>query len=321
LPPQATPLVGPISNGVKNFINQTTADIVASDQFATLWVNVNRTAQQSFMKIAQSGGNPNVDVSRLYDAISANFAGTPLAPLAGKQLPPKIGQINVVTVPALAKIPRYVSLLSGLRWLFLGIAIGFMLIALGLYTDRRRMALYIGLGWMVAVLVGAIVIRIVRAILLGQITDPTYNKAAASIWQALLHPLLIQSIILFIIGAVIVALSWLMGPQAVATRWRRLLVASLGQLRSNLWPRSSDATWTSKLRQYHDTLLWALGLLTILMLLLLTPLSVATLGTVLGAAALIWLILEFLVAPDPRRSTPSDEDAASGQPHPREPRG
>jgi hypothetical protein len=300
LPERAQPLAGPITSQVKNYTTSTIAKIVASDQFANLWVNVNRRGQERFMYIAKnSNGNPNVDVSRLYNFVSQQLDGTPLSFLAGKQLPPKIGQINVVTIPALATIPHYVALLSDLRWLFLGLAVGLLILALAAATDRRKMAVRIGAGWMIMTVVGVIAVRSVRAILLGQITDPTYNAAAVSVWQALLKPLYLQTVILFLVGAVTAVIGWLMGPARVATSVRTALQRSLAGARSSLLPAADQASWTRFLRRHHSQELWALLILTVLVLLLLTPLNVTELALVLLGAGVIWLVLEFLVAPAP----------------------
>lgn len=303
LPDRAQPLAAPITTQVKNYTTSTIAKIVASDQFANLWVNVNRRGQERFMDIAKnSNGNPNVDVSRLYNFVSQQLQGTPLAFLAGKQLPPKIGQINVVTIPALATIPHYVALLSDLRWLFLGLAVGLLILALAAATDRRKMAVRIGVGWMIVVVVGIVLVRSARAILLGQITDPTYNAAAVSVWQALLGPLYLQTVILFLVGAATAVVGWLMGQSRVATAWRTSLMGALAGARTSLLPAADQAGWTRFLRRHHSQELWALLILTILVLLLLTPLNVPELALVLLSAGVVWLILEFLVAPAPAHS-------------------
>ncbi len=300
LPDRAQPLAAPIATQVKNYTNSTITKIVASDQFANLWVNVNRRGQERFMYIAKnSNGNPNVDISRLYSFVSQQLQGTSLSFLAGKQLPPKIGQINVVTIPALATIPHYVALLSDLRWIFLGLAVGLLILALAAATDRRKMAVRIGVGWMIVTIVGIVVVRSARAILLGQITDPTYNAAAVSVWQALLKPLYLQTVVLFLIGAVTAVIGWLMGPARVATSWRTWLQRVLAGGRTSLLPAADQAGWSHFLRRHHSQELWALLVLTILVLLLLVPLNVTELALVLLGAGVVWLVLEFLVSPAP----------------------
>jgi hypothetical protein len=300
LPDRAQPLAGPITTQVKNYTTTAISKIVASDKFAALWVDANRRAQERFMYIAQhSNGSPDVDVSRLYSFISQNLQGTPLSFLAGKQLPAKIGDIHLVTIPALAAIPHFVSLLSDLRWLLLAVAVGLLLLALAAAVDRRRMAVRIGLGWIVVSVVAVILVRILRTVLLGQVHDPTYNAASVVVWQALLTPLFKQTVILVAVGAVIAIIAWALGPGRVATAWRTSAEGALGRGRASLLPAADQAGWARWLRRHHAQELWALLLLTIAALLLSTPLTPLSLAVILIIAALAWILLEFLVVPAP----------------------
>jgi hypothetical protein len=298
LPDRAQPLAAPITSQVKSYTTSAISKIVASDQFATVWANVNRRGQERFMDVAKnSNGSPDVDVSRLYGFVSQQLQGTSLAFLAGKQLPPKVGDIQVATVPALEKIPHFIATLSDLRWVSLGLAVGLLILALALATDRRKMAVRIGVGWMIMVIVGVIIVRGARALLLGQITDPTYNAAAVAVWKALLNPLYLQSVILFLIGAVTAIIGWLLGPARVATAARTAMQRSLAGARTSLIPAADQAAWTRFLRRHHSQELWALLIFTILVLLMLTPLNMTELALVLLGAGLLWLVLEFLVTP------------------------
>jgi hypothetical protein len=267
LPDRAQPLAAPITSQVKSYTTSAISKIVASDQFATVWANVNRRGQERFMDVAKnSNGSPDVDVSRLYGFVSQQLQGTSLAFLAGKQLPPKVGDIQVATVPALEKIPHFIATLSDLRWVSLGLAVGLLILALALATDRRKMAVRIGVGWMIMVIVGV-------------------------------NPLYLQSVILFLIGAVTAIIGWLLGPARVATAARTAMQRSLAGARTSLIPAADQAAWTRFLRRHHSQELWALLIFTILVLLMLTPLNMTELALVLLGAGLLWLVLEFLVTP------------------------
>ncbi len=304
LPDKAQVLAGPITGQVKSYINSTVAKIVASDQFAGLWVKVNQRAQARFMQVARSGNTSDVvDVNRLYSFISIQLAGTPLEAIAGKQLPPKVGQFQIVTIPALARIPQIVSTLSDLRWVFVGVSLGLLLVALVVARDRRGMAMRIGAGWMVVVVIGFVAVRITRSVLLGQITNSTYQAAAGDVWQALLTPLFWQSVILFVLGLALTIAAWLAGPAKRAVAWRVATISMMGSRRAGWWPQLDNSGLVRFIRRYHGVLLWTLLGLTILVLLLLVPLTIASLATVLVISFVVWLILEFLAAPIPSRSS------------------
>ena len=177
LPSRAQPLAAPITGQVKGYINSTVANVVASGQFSNLWVTLNRRVQTRFMQVAQSGNTSDViDVNRLYQFISEQLRHTPLAGLAGKSLPPRVGQIKLITIPALAKIPHFVNTLSYTRWIFLGLAVALLIAAVAIARDRRRMTFWVGVGWMLATITGLIILRITRTIYsVKSVTQPT-NK-------------------------------------------------------------------------------------------------------------------------------------------------
>lgn len=297
LPDQAKPLAGPVTGQVKNYINSSVAGLVSSAQFANVWVNFNKTAQQAFMQRASnSKAPPTITVDQLYHFISGNLQGTNLAILGGHTLPSKVGSIQLITVPWLAQLPHYLAAFDGIRWLLLGLAIGCMILAIAVAENRRRIALIIGTGWMGVVVLGVILVRVTRAILLGQIHDQTYYNAAVSIWQAMLKPLYLQSLVLFVLGAVLVVVAWLLGPARVAIGFRGWGQNLLGGWQYSIMPDASEMGWVKFLRRNHSGFLWAIVVVTFFVLLLLTPLTLLTLSLVLVGAVIVWLVLEFFVA-------------------------
>ncbi len=297
LPAQAQPLAAPVASQVQGYITKAAARLVATDKFAQLWANVNQRVQTRFVAIAQNpNASPSININDIYSFISQNLSGTGLGFLAGHQLPPKVSQITIITIPALSKIPYYVATFDDLRWLFVGLAVGLSVLALAVATRRRRMALWIGVGWMAVTVFGVITVRLIRNALLVNIPDTTYRAAASDIWQALLRPLYEQAVVLFAAGAIIAAAAWLLGPTEIAVRSRVGLQGLLAHWRTSLFPQLETAGWNVGLRRHHNQALWVLLLLTLGVLLLLIPLTLPELVMVAVGAALVWVVLEFLVA-------------------------
>lgn len=301
LPDQAKILAGPISSQVEGFITTNVSKIVASQQFATLWVNVNREAQINFMRVAESSGSPVVDVNRLYGFVSGQLSNTPLAPLAGKQLPPKIGQIQVANVPALERIPHAVAMLDQWRWILFGSAVLAMALALWIGTDRRRVAIQIGLVWILATIITFIIVRITRGVVLAQITDPVYKDAALAVWQTLFKPFAIQSFVLFLGGAVVALTGWMLGPSRPAVAVRSHSNLWLGSARMSLFPALETTGFVRWLRQRHYAILWGLLALGIVILLLNIPLAPVELAWIVIGELIALIVIEFFVAPAPAK--------------------
>jgi hypothetical protein len=297
LPENAQMLVGPISAQVKNYTYSTIGTIVASPKFAEVWVKTNRQAQASFMKIANnSSGSPDINLGDLYTYISDSLQSTKLAGLAGKQLPPSIGNIHIATVPALERIPHFVSVLNTWRWVMVGLAIGLLGLAVALAKDRRRMFIWVGFGIIGAVIVTLVIVRITRGVMLGQITDTTYNQAAVAVWQTILNPFLIQISVTALLGLAIAMTGWLLGPGKVAAGTRRTSQQTLAGWRVAILPQAESTSIIQFARRHHQQLLWWLLGLTIISLLLLIPLTIGTALSVIAIAILALLLLEFLTA-------------------------
>jgi hypothetical protein len=297
LPDNAQFLAAPISTQVENYAKKAVAGVVASDQFKTVWVRVNQKAQQSFMKAANSGrDSPTINLNDIYAAISKNLSGTKLAPLANHQLPPKVGEVKVVTIPALAQITHYVALLSDLRWLFLGLAAGLMFLALVTSAYRRRMAISIGIAWIAAALLTVVLVRAFRSALIDQVNDPVYKEALLTAWKALLHPLAVQTAVLSVAGLAAVVAGWLSGPSRWAVTSRTFTEHQLGGWRHQLWPSAEKSSAIGFTRKHHMQFLGGLLALTVALILVLAPFTVWTFVALLGSILLLLLALEFLVA-------------------------
>ena len=298
LPQQAQFLAGPIASQVKTYTNNAIATIVASPQFASVWLQVNQQAQAAFIHIAKnSSGSPDIDISRVYGVISQQLQSTPLAILANRPLPAGIGDIQVATVPALQHIPHYVEVLETWRWLLLGLVAGCLGLGVGLSHQRRRTMTQLGIGVIITGILTLALVRIGRSTMLDPITDPTYHAAAVAIWHTILHSLILQVILTAIIGAVISAVSWWLGPGRAAAGLRNQSQRLLARGRLALFPAFDDTAAAQFIVHHRRSGRWVLALVTALVLTLNVPLTFASMAVIFGAALITLVIWEFLVAP------------------------
>ncbi|HEY6736705.1 MAG TPA: hypothetical protein VI322_03230 [Candidatus Saccharimonadia bacterium] len=299
LPDNAQFLAEPIAIQVQAFAQRTIDRIVTSSQFADLWVAVNERAHDRYMQAAASGRtSPTLNVQDLYTFVSGRLADTPLAVLAGRELPARVGEIPVVTVPALAQIPQLAATLNDVRWWCFGLGVALLLAALALSRDRRRWLVAIGWGWLGVAAATALVMLALRATLLGRVTDPIYHAAAVTVWQAFLAPLVVQVVVLAATGLVLVGAGWLFGPADAATALRRRVQRSLGLWRRQWWPAFGDGAVAQFLRRWHVPILWAWLVVALMLALWWAPL---TLGSLLGIVAIVavgLVVVEFLAAPE-----------------------
>jgi hypothetical protein len=298
LPESAQFLAAPMAAQLQNYTYDTIGTIVASPKFADLWVSVNQRAQQQFLDIARtSSGDPVVNVSDLYQFVSAQLAGTNLAVLAGRELPPQIGNIHVATIPALERIPQFVAALSAWSWSLMALTVLLLAGSIWAANNRRQALVWTGLGVMGAALVTLAMVRITRNLALSQVTDPTYNAGAMAIWQTILNPFFVEIFVLGVLGMAVVLLGWLLGDSHAAIQirlqCRRYLVAG----RAKVWPTAESTAFLRFIQRHRTSLRGLLLVTTGLVLLLNTPLTLTTTTAILFVAVLALIILEFLATP------------------------
>jgi hypothetical protein len=299
LPENAQFLADPIAGQVKTYTSNTIGTIVASPRFADVWTNVNRRAQQRFMQVARnSSGDPVVSVSDLYTNISSQLADTRLAPLAGRQLPPGIGNVTVATVPALQSIPHFVAALDNWTWILLLLTLALLAAAIWVAPNRTRALAWTGLGWIITALVTLAIVRVTRNVALAHISDPTYQAGAASLWRTILDPLLIEILVLMLIGLATLTAGWLLGPGTAARRIRSSSQQYLAGGRTAVWPHASDNAFIRFLQRYRDLLRWLIVVLAVIALVMNAPLTLTTTLIVLAVAIFGWVVLEFLAVPE-----------------------
>jgi hypothetical protein len=299
LPDNAQFLTEPVAGQVKTYTNSTIGTIVASPRFADLWVNVNRRAQQRFMKIATtSSGDPTVSVDDLYQTISTQLADTRLAPLANRQLPAGVGTITVATIPALERIPHLVTALDSWTWGLLLLTLVLLAASIWAAPNRRRAVVWTGLGWIVAAVIALVLVRLTRNMALAHVADPTYRAGAAAFWQTLLNPFLIEILVLMLIGLATLTVGWLLGPGRAAVRLRRTSQLYLADGRAAIWPHAAQNTFIRGLQRYHVALRWLILAVIVVALVMSAPLTITQTLVILALAGLAYLLLEFLAVPE-----------------------
>ena len=252
LPPKAAFLAGPITNGVKGFIQDQANNALNTEQFQQLWVTANRTAHAELMKVlhgdskalSTSNGQVVLSVVPLLNQILQNAQQTisgitgksiTLPQLTGNELPSvacaKIsaalnrplpdtcGQIPLFTASKLKEAQRAVRAFDRVVILLLILTPLIAIGALALSRRRRRTLLQIVVGTMLVM----VILR--RAVMwlqndLIKTGRPENTGARRVIVHQLLHAFFTASVWVLVIAAAIVALALLTGPYGWAVKLR-----------------------------------------------------------------------------------------------------
>jgi hypothetical protein len=258
LPPQAAFVAGPVAGQLRDAVRKTVNNVLQSDRFQPIWVELNRRAHQRALAIIN--GTSDVVVARenrvdidllplINQVLRALSAQLPT--MFGKQitlpdlssgaipdnlrsrvqdalgvpLPANFAQFTVYDSGQLQAVQKAVE--SAKRDLVLYVlgTIALLLLALLVSPARRRTLLQLGLWLVVAAVVVTAALRAVRTQLLEQVPAGVYRDGVAATVTTVFSVLRTRGTQLIWIGAILAVLMYLIGPGR-GPRWLRHQLAA-----------------------------------------------------------------------------------------------
>jgi len=296
LPPRADFLAPTIASQLKGQTEAVLAKILARPQFQDRWnTRLGKAHDRFITTIKQSGGNGSIDLNELYQQLSASLNGTRLSFLAGKQLPSKVGDIQLVSggwIQSLHSVIVHIDL-----WRTLAVLLFILFAVLGVLLARRRrrmvalMALYISIGLFITL----IAVRLTRQIIAGKVA-PQYADAAQQAVHILLHSLVVQTALLLAIFVLVALIAWLTGNGHSARYVQgRIGLLFAGKLHAALFGGHENVV-TRWVGRHKRALQWGVvALIALLMLVVQLTLSVLIGYVIIGIVAV--LVVEAIGAP------------------------
>jgi hypothetical protein len=253
LPQQAAFIAGPVADQLAGKVRQTTTNVLRSDRFQSIWVELNRRAHARAVAIIN--GDSSVVVARenrveidLLPLINQvlRVLSAELPTLFGKQLAlpdltsgaipdnlrDKVQETLGVTLPA--NFARFTVYDSGQLWaaqqavaaakrdlvMFVVATIVLLLIALVVSPVRRRTLLQLGLWLVVAAVAITAILRAVRTQVLQEVPGGLYRDGVAAAFSIVFAQLRTRGTQLIWIGLLLAVLMYLIGPGR-GPRWLR----------------------------------------------------------------------------------------------------
>jgi hypothetical protein len=289
LPPKAAKLAGPISAGVKGYLQDAVNKVLASPKFQQLWVAANRFAHSQL--IAALNGDTkalqttnghvvlnlvpllNEALRQIQSEASGLFgknitlpaitsSGIPAADCAkiaaaiGRPLPPSCGQIALFPASALTGAQRGYRAFNGIVLLLLILTPLVFIAALWASPRRRRTLLQLTIGGMLALIVVRRAMYWLESDLVAA-AKPQNRAALSVIVGQVLHGLFDATLWFLIGGLILLVVVLLAGPYrwAVATRaWGRRAARSAGQLASAASGHATSDGTVAWVRRHLDLL-------------------------------------------------------------------
>ena len=227
LPAKASFIAPAVASGLEQFVNQTALKFTQSDQFSTLWEQVNRRAHPQVVallegregkRVSTKDGDVTITLGPIaekvqgilekagIDVFSNNSGGDP--------------QITLFTSSELKSVQSITDLLQKAAYVLPILTILAFGIAIALSGNRRRTILRGSLGIALGIALLLVVFNAGRQLYLDALPESVSQPAATAVYDQLLSFLRValRSVLAL---AIIVALgAWLAGPGSLATKIR-----------------------------------------------------------------------------------------------------
>ena len=303
--PRLQPLAGPIAIGVNDFIGTQVTNILASDQFDSVWVAINRKAQEGLMKALS--GNPDgaitiqgdqvvLDTGDLIDIVKQRLVDRGLSFAANIPVPAAADrQVVILTSPQLTTARTWYALGQPVaQWLIYAVLLLFVVAVL---VSRRRARMTMAVG--IAIIIGAVVIRLGMAVGQNQIelnlSGTTFAVAQNAFFTILTSFLLLAVRAAFALGLVLALVGWYLSGTRSAKATRAFLGGALG----GAGARASDTAiapvgaWFARTRTFWRV---AVPVVAAVVLLASSPLTGSLILWTALFSVLALVIVEFLAA-------------------------
>jgi len=295
LPPRAAFLAPTLTSQIQGQTKTILNKVVASPKFQQVWINSQTKAHERFVKVATNyNGDGTIDLNDMYQYLSGELKSTPLSFLANKQLPSKVGTIQVAQVKWLPFAHKLVTNIDTWRVLAITLLVITTAGAILVSRKRRRTTITLGLTYAGIMFLTLVSIRIGREVTANEVASQ-YQTAVSNAYQIITHQLSVQTVALMLGGLLVAIVAWISGPsrsaQAITSRVNTLLA---GHAHTALFDKENTVTlWFGS---HKRVLQWVyIAIVAAIMLFSrLTPLSL-----VLFAIAMLVgvLLVELLAAP------------------------
>jgi hypothetical protein len=304
--PKLQPLAGPITAGLHSLVTTTVDKVVTSDQFSTIWVDVNKRVQQGVIKVLESdasdgpitlqGDQVILDTGDLIEAVKQRLVDRGFTWAANLPVPSVADrQIVLLTSPQLAQARVAYQIAQPIsQWLIYAVLLLF-LAAILVAVRRARMVVAVG----IAILLGALVVRLLLAYGQTQVelnlSGTTWAIAQNAFFTILTTYLITALRAAFVLGLVLAVVGWYLSGTASANASR----AYISKLLDGAGAGAGDTAlgkvgaWFARTRTFWR---FAIPVLAVLVLLFQSPLTGSTILWVVLLAAIAFVVLEFLVA-------------------------
>ena len=293
LPQQAQILSTPVTNAIDNFIRQSATKVVRSEQFYTVWVQMNRFGHKAFIAaisdkttgaVQKQGGTVTLDTRVLVDHIKSALSSRGLEFVNNISIPVRNQQIVLFDSPELEALGNAIRAMNAMVFVLPFLALAMLAGGVAIAVDRRKAVLWMGVGVTISMIVPLEAIYLAQA----PFVDAAYQlggmpaPAAQAAYTLVFRNLVVAQQLFAVVGLLFVVGAVLAGPNRFATSLRAGFQHGLASIGPD-WDFGSVGEWIF----VHRSGMRTSGIIGAIAILLLAP--------VRSVAGIIWLVVGIVV--------------------------
>ncbi len=268
LPPRADFLAPQFTTQLKGGTQKVLQSALAKQSFQDKWNQVQARQHDRLINFAAKyKGDDKISVNEIFNQLTQSLKDTKLSFLAGKELPPKVGEVTVVNS---AYLPLFHNVVTNIdTWRLISIILLVLLLAGAIWLSRnRRRTVYIfslaSAAFMAATLVA---LHVIRDRVLSQV-DPQYVEGVRHTIQIVFHSLVIQTLTILLAALLVAVIAWVTGnSRGAKTIKKQTSLLFAGKLHTKVFGSTNNKLvgWIADNKRLVQ---WgAVGVLTLVMLL------------------------------------------------------
>lgn len=238
LPDSIDGLAATLEASVRTLVARTTENVLASEKFDQIWDEANRIAHEQVKKLLTEtdvrelpGGRVVIDLAGLAAEVQVALIDRGLTFFEKVPITAIATQLEIFNAQTLRDVQVGVRLVRAAIWVLLVLMIASFVGAVLLARDRRRAIGHVGIAIAISMAVFATALNLGRAISLDALSGSVDSDAASAATFDTLTRYLRDAIrTFFVLGLVMLVVTWLAGPGRAGQKVRSWLGARSGSL-------------------------------------------------------------------------------------------
>jgi len=212
LPPKADFLAPQLTNQLKSYTQVTLQKALANPSLQDKWNQTIAKQHQRLISFASKyEGDGDISLNDVFNKLTASLSDTKLAFLSDKQLPPKVGDINVIKAAWLPAFHNVVTNIDTWRLMTVVSLVATVTAAVWLSLQHRRTLYIFAVASASMMLATLIALLLVKSEVVGKV-DPQYADGVNNVIQIAFHSLVTQTVTIFAAVIFVMTVAWVSGP-------------------------------------------------------------------------------------------------------------